>query len=120
MINLSILSKSIRTKFIHVSRIMAEVGPVHQSIQKKLTNALNPTSLEIINESHLHAHHQAMKDVTSKETHFRVSIVSDHFEGKKLIQRHRLIYDLLNEEMAASVHALSITAKTPKEISESN
>ncbi|GES73948.1 bola-like protein [Rhizophagus clarus] len=82
---------------------MAEVGPVHQSIQKKLTNALNPTSLEIINESHLHAHHQAMKDVTSKETHFRVSIVSDHFEGKKLIQRHRLIYDLLNEEMAAIV-----------------
>ncbi|PKY46988.1 bola-like protein [Rhizophagus irregularis] len=99
---------------------MTEVGPIYQSIQQKLTKAFNPTSLEIINESHLHAHHQAMKDVTSKETHFCISIVSDHFEGKKLIQRHRLIYELLNEEMNTSVHALSIKAKTSKEVSESN
>ncbi|GBC13177.2 bola-like protein [Rhizophagus irregularis DAOM 181602=DAOM 197198] len=99
MISLSIFSKSIRTKFIHNLRAMTEVGPIYQSIQQKLTKAFNPTSLEIINESHLHAHHQAMKDVTSKETHFCISIVSDHFEGKKLIQRHRLIYELLNEEM---------------------
>ncbi|CAG8469393.1 7177_t:CDS:2 [Funneliformis caledonium] len=96
---------------------MSEVGPIYQSIQKKLTEALSPTSLEIINESHLHAHHQAMKDVTSKETHFCVSVVSDQFEGKNLMQRHRLIYGLLNEELKTGVHALSIKAKTPKEIS---
>ncbi|CAI2162363.1 6676_t:CDS:2 [Funneliformis geosporum] len=78
---------------------MSEVGPVYKSIQKKLSEALNPTSLEIINESHLHAHHQAMKDVTSKETHFR------------------LIYGLLDEEMSTGVHALTIKAKTPKEFS---
>ncbi|RIA95322.1 sufE-like protein [Glomus cerebriforme] len=120
MIRLSLFPKSIRTKFVHNSRKMTEAGPIYQNIQRKLTEALNPTSLEIINESHLHSHHQAMKDVTSKETHFRVSVVSEHFEGKNLIQRHRLIYELLNEEMTTSVHALSIKAKTSKEISESS
>ncbi|CAJ0828843.1 8803_t:CDS:10, partial [Entrophospora sp. SA101] len=73
-------------------------------VQDKLAEALKPIDLEIINESDLHAHHQAMKDVSSNETHFR----------------HRWIYQLLGEELKRGVHALSIKAKTPKEINKEN
>ncbi|KAG9299924.1 hypothetical protein G9A89_009652 [Geosiphon pyriformis] len=93
-----------------------ETGPVYQSIQKKLTEALRPVNLEILNESHLHAHHQAMKGVVSSETHFSVSVVSEEFQGKTLMERHRLIYNLLNDELAGGVHALTIKAKAPVEI----
>nr|CAG8436557.1 881_t:CDS:10 [Entrophospora candida] len=86
-------------------------GPIHSSIHTKLAEALKPIDLEIINESDLHAHHQAMKDVSSNETHFRVN---------KLMERHRWIYQLLGEELKRGVHALSIKAKTPKEINKEN
>ncbi|KAI8886563.1 bola domain protein [Backusella circina FSU 941] len=92
-----------------------EKGPVQLSIETKLTEALNPTEMDIVNESHLHAHHEPMKGVTNKETHFRVTIVSDQFKGKTLMQRHRLIYSLLNDELQAGLHALSIKAKAPEE-----
>ncbi|RHZ86674.1 hypothetical protein Glove_48g62 [Diversispora epigaea] len=93
-------------------------GPTYTSIQQKLMESLKPTTLEITNDSHLHAHHQAMKDVTSKETHFSVYVVSEQFEGKSLMQRHRLIYQLLDDELKSGVHALSIKAKTSKEIEQ--
>ncbi|CAG8543387.1 3972_t:CDS:2 [Ambispora leptoticha] len=95
---------------------MEQPGPVYMSIQRKLTDSLQPTALEIFNESHLHAHHQAMRNVDSNETHFRVSIVSNEFEGKTLMQRHRLVYSILSEELSGGVHALTIKAKTPKEV----
>ncbi|ORX91847.1 bola-like protein [Basidiobolus meristosporus CBS 931.73] len=95
-------------------------GPVYQSIQKKLTENLKPDSLEIINESHLHAHHEPMQGVTSRETHFRVKIVSSQFEGKNLMQRHRMIYGLLNDEFAQGLHALALKTKTPKEVQVNN
>jgi stress-induced morphogen len=75
---------------------------------------LNPSHLEIIDESHKHAGHAAMKDyMRSGETHFKVVVVSDDFEGKMLIDRHRLVNDILDEELQNGVHALSIEAKTP-------
>ncbi|KAL1916549.1 uncharacterized protein VTP21DRAFT_5740 [Calcarisporiella thermophila] len=95
-------------------------GPIYQNIQRKLTENLNPLNLEIINESHLHAHHAAMKGVTSKETHFRVSVVSDAFEGKNMMQRHRMIYGLLDEEFKGGLHALSLKTKTTKELANSS
>lgn len=98
--SLSFISR-VRVAFLHNIKKMTEIGPIHLNIQKKLTDTLNPTTLEIINESHLHANHQAMKNVTSKETHFSVSIVSDQFEGKTILQRHRLIYQLLDDELKA-------------------
>ncbi|KAK3812869.1 MAG: bola-like protein-domain-containing protein [Benniella sp.] len=95
-----------------------EDGPITTSIRSKLSDLLNPTSFEIINESSQHAHHSAMRGVTSKETHFRINVVSEAFGGKSTIQRHRLIYGALNEEFAAGLHALSLNTKTPAEIAK--
>ncbi|KAI9481030.1 MAG: bola protein [Benjaminiella poitrasii] len=94
-----------------------EKGPVQLSIENKIMEALNPTVLETVNESHLHAHHEPMKGVTSKETHFRLSIVSEAFKGKSLMQRHRLIYGLLDDELQnKGLHALTLKTKTQEEI----
>lgn len=49
------------------------------------------------------------------ETHFRVVIVADYFEGKKVLERHRVVHDCLADELEGPVHALSISAKTPKQ-----
>jgi BolA protein len=49
------------------------------------------------------------------ETHFKVVVVSALFEGKSLVERHRLVYDALGEEMRSGVHALTITSRTPGE-----
>ncbi|KAK9766579.1 BolA domain UV induced protein Uvi31 [Basidiobolus ranarum] len=91
-------------------------GPVYLSMEKKLLESLKPEKLDIINESHLHAHHEPMQGVTNKETHFRVKVVSEQFEGKSLMQRHRMIYSLLNEEFAQGLHALALRTKTPQEV----
>ncbi|KAF9920025.1 hypothetical protein BGZ65_011614 [Modicella reniformis] len=94
---------------------LQEEGPITTGIRDTLTTLLSPASLEIINDSSQHAHHSAMRGVTSKETHFRVNIVSDAFDGKTTIQRHRLIYKALNNEFEAGLHALSLNTKTPSE-----
>ncbi|KAG1202446.1 hypothetical protein G6F70_002229 [Rhizopus microsporus] len=105
------------TRFLKEFMTTQEKGPVQLSIESKISQALNPSILEIVNESHMHAHHAAMKGVTSKETHFRVTVVSDEFQGKSLMQRHRVIYGLLNDELQnKGLHALSIKAKTPAEL----
>ncbi|CAG7853817.1 SubName: Full=Uncharacterized protein {ECO:0000313/EMBL:CCA67755.1} [Serendipita indica DSM 11827] len=50
------------------------------------------------------------------ETHFAVEIVSSAFEGKRSIQRHRLVYAALDEELKSGVHALQVIARTPEEM----
>ena len=59
----------------------------------------------------------AMAGNTSKETHFSLLVVSEAFEGKQLIERHRMVNEILAEELNAAtggtVHALAIKAKTP-------
>ncbi|CAO3693971.1 unnamed protein product [Umbelopsis ramanniana] len=106
--------------FLRTFMDSAKVGPVQQTMEAKLQEAFNPSILDVVNESHLHAHHEAMKGNTDKETHFRVTIVSDAFAGKNLMQRHRSIYTLLNDELQAGVHALSLKTKTPQEIEKSS
>ncbi|KAI7905296.1 bola-like protein-domain-containing protein [Cokeromyces recurvatus] len=92
-------------------------GPIQLSIESKISEALNPTILETINESQLHAHHEPMRGNTNKETHFSVTVVSDAFKGKTLMQRHRLIYGLLDDELQnKGVHALTLKTKTQEEI----
>lgn len=61
-----------------------------------------------------------MKDNTSPETHFRVTVVSAAFEGKMQPARHRMIYALLKEEMAqqGGLHALQLVTRTPKELAQ--
>jgi len=81
-------------------------------IQKTLESELNPESLDIIDDSHLHAGHAS----AGGGGHFTVNIVADAFTGKSLIQRHRLVYTALEEGMKSEIHALSIKAYSPDEI----
>jgi len=83
----------------------------------KITEALQPTTLEIHNDSHLHSHHKAMAGSTSQETHFRLVITSDTFKSKMQPARHRMVYGLLKEEMAkeGGIHALQLRTRTVEE-----
>jgi len=83
------------------------------NITKKLTEAFTPHSLTVTDESHLHAGHMGHRP--EGETHFRVNIVSDAFEGKTRIERHRMVNAALAAELAGSVHALAVKAMTPGE-----
>lgn len=93
--------------------------PVYTAITQKLTRALAPTVLNVIDESAMHAGHvgNPSRGDPSAETHFRVEIVSDAFEGKRQVMRHRMIYDALSEEMDNPIHALQLKTKTPSEVS---
>jgi BolA family transcriptional regulator, general stress-responsive regulator len=84
-----------------------------QTITNKLREAFFPESLEVQDESHLHEGHAGHRP--GGETHFRVYIVSQAFEGKSRIERHRMINATLSSELAGSVHALAIHAKSPGE-----
>jgi BolA-like protein 1 len=83
----------------------------------QITEALNPSTLEIYNDSHLHAHHVAMQGATSKETHFRLVITSDAFNSKMQPARHRMVYGLLKDELAkeGGIHALQLKTRTLEE-----
>jgi BolA protein len=74
--------------------------------------ALEPSRLDIIDESHLHAGHAGARDGGG---HFRMTIVSPRFAGKRTMERHRLVYDAAGDLMKRQIHALSITAKAPDE-----
>lgn len=84
-----------------------------ETIEDKLRNALNPESLDIIDDSHKHAGHAGAK---SGGGHFDLTIVSGQFSGVNTVGRHRLIYDALAEMMQSDIHALSIKAFAPDEI----
>lgn len=81
-------------------------------IRQRLTGALAPKELEITDDSHKHVGHEGAK---SGGGHFTVRIVSDDFEGKRLLERHRMVYQALGEAMQSEIHALSIQALTPDE-----
>ena len=83
------------------------------NITKKLTEAFAPQRLDVTDESHLHAGHMGHRP--EGETHFRVNIVSEAFEGKSRIDRHRMINTLLAAELAGTVHALALKPQTPGE-----
>lgn len=104
-----------------MSNSSAANGPVYESIHRKLTKLLQPTSLEITNDSWQHRHHAAMRESGGGdgETHFTVRVVSDSFTGKNTMQRHRMIYGALSEELAQGVHALSLQTKTTEEVAKS-
>ena len=81
-------------------------------IREKLTAALSPDQLDIIDESHLHAGHPGARGGGG---HFKVTIVSEAFAGESLLARHRMVYDALGDAMKSEIHALSIKANTPEE-----
>jgi BolA-like protein 1 len=78
---------------------------------------LDPSILEIRNDSHKHAHHEAMVGSSSKETHFALNIVSEAFKSKMQPARHRMVYSLLQEELdrEGGIHALQLRTKTAEE-----
>ena len=82
-------------------------------ITKKLTEAFEPDSLRVEDESHLHAGHAGHRP--GGQTHYRVYIVSEAFRGKSRIERHRSINAVLAPELAGNVHALAIPASAPGE-----
>ncbi|KAI1819754.1 bola-like protein [Xylaria intraflava] len=96
---------------------MPSQTPMEDAIRTKITEALKPSRLEIFNDSHKHAHHKPMQGSTSSETHFRLVITSESFRSKMQPARHRLVYGLLRDEMAAEggVHALQLRTMTPEE-----
>lgn len=81
-----------------------------EDIRAKLTAALSPQSLEVIDEGHLHIGHPG-----EGSGHFRVRIVSAAFAGKNPIQRHRLVYAAVDDLIGHGIHALAIEARTPEE-----
>jgi BolA family transcriptional regulator, general stress-responsive regulator len=82
-------------------------------ITKKLTEALVPQSLEVLDESQQHAGHAGHRP--GGQTHYRIYIVSKVFKGKTRLERHRMINELLSAELAGGVHALAIHADAPDE-----
>lgn len=100
-----------------MSAMAQSMTPMEDIMRTKITEALKPAALEIHNDSHLHAHHKAMQGSTSAETHFRVYVTSDAFEKKRQLQRHKMIYSLMADEMAkeGGIHALQLQTRTPEE-----
>lgn len=86
-----------------------------KTITQKLEAEFSPTSLEIVNESHLHAGHQEKFD-GSGETHLRIKIVSDVFEGMNRVNRHRAINAQVEAEITLGLHAVAIEVKAPSEV----
>ncbi len=82
---------------------------VEEQIKQKLNSHLNTALLEVINESAFH------QGPAHAETHFRVLVVSEDFEGLSTVQRHQKVYRILAEELSGPVHAFSQKTLTPKE-----
>ena len=86
---------------------------VQTEIESILGEALAPQQLQVINESHMH------NVPPNSETHFKVVVVSDQFDGKRSVARHQLVYSLLSEQMAGPVHALALHTFTAPEWQQS-
>ena len=80
---------------------------MQNTIEEKLTTLLQPEVLDVLNESHMHSG-------PATESHFKVVAVSNAFDGKMLIARHRMINEALADEFT-QIHALSLHTMTPDE-----
>jgi BolA protein len=79
------------------------------TIEQKITRALNPLHLEVLNESHMH------NVPPGSESHFKVTVVSEKFDGRMLVNRHRMVNEALAEELKGEIHALAMHTMTPEE-----
>ncbi len=87
---------------------------IQANIEAKITQALQPEYLEVANESHMH------NVPPDSESHFKVTVVTAEFDGKMLVARHRILNQLLKQELDGPVHALSLNTLTPEEWQEKN
>lgn len=81
-------------------------------IEEKLQAAFSPSYLDVVNESHQH------NVAPGSESHFKVIIVSDEFDNKRLLQRHRAVNSVLADELADKIHALALHTYTATEWQE--
>ena len=86
---------------------------VAETMRSKLETAFEPVTLDVVDESHLHAGHVGARP--EGETHFRVTIVSPLFQGASRVQRHRMVHDVLADELRERVHALALVLRAPEE-----
>lgn len=82
---------------------------IEQTITQKLNARFNPAHLEITNESYMHA------VPPGSESHFKVVVVSEAFEGERLVRRHQMVNEILADELAGAVHALAMQTLTAEE-----
>ncbi|GAA4877941.1 BolA family protein [Ferrimonas pelagia] len=80
-------------------------------IEQKIGQALSPTHIEVINESHMHRG-------PASDSHFKLIVVSALFEGERLLARHRRVNAILAQELAGELHALALHTYTPQEWAE--
>ena len=76
-----------------------------QEIEKKLTDAFPGSKVQV-------------KDLTGTSDHFQVVVVSEIFQGKSLLEQHRIVYAPLEKDLGADIHALSIKTMTPTQAQE--
>jgi BolA protein len=81
---------------------------IEQAIRRRL-EALDPLSLDLVDEAHEHAGHGATGG------HYQLTIVSAAFSGKPPLARHRLVYEALGDLMSREIHALKIEAYAPEQ-----
>lgn len=82
---------------------------VQQTIESKIRMSLSPMHLQVVNESYMHS------VPPGSETHFKLVIVTDEFEGKPLVGRHQLVNGILAKELKENIHALSMETLTAAE-----
>lgn len=112
-LELKFMLRTLHQKATHWSRSTRNMTTMTDIIKRKLSEGLKLSHLELVNESGKHSG-------PATESHFKVLVVSDDFEGKTLIQRHRTINSILEMELKqeGGIHALSIDAKTPAQYSK--
>ena len=86
---------------------------VGATIERKLSSAFSPVRLEIVDQSDRHVGHVGARP--EGESHFRVELVSHAFEGKSRLERQRMVYGVLADELASDVHALTLRTLAPAE-----
>ena len=96
-----------------VSKKVKLMMTVRDEIETRLREALEPVTLNVSDDSHLHAGHAGAR--AGGESHFSVDIVSDRFAGLGRVARHRLVNEALAQQLKGPIHALAIKARAPGE-----
>ncbi len=91
---------------------MTQSMTMQQTIEAKLTQALAPDHLEVINESHMH------NVAAGSQSHFKLIIVAGRFQDLNLVRRHQLVNSILADELKDGIHALSLRTLTAAEWAE--
>ena len=90
-----------------------ETGPIAAEMLRRLSSALSPTGIELVDDSEQHRGHSGYNP--AGESHFSLTIESAEFAGKSRVERQRMVYSALGDLMRERVHALSIRATAPGE-----